>query len=165
MRMLIRAVFSFLIVAILSACQTTGDPREGGLYGWSEEKAKQRAESLAQRRKQLNSELQSLQNSNKQLSKTAVGLKDSITSRRETITKLVNEQLLLVEKISEQSAKNKAGQELQSILTNLFSSKHVICDNSCFVPLPDENITDEMIQRIQTENDRLIQTIGLITGL
>jgi len=164
MKALVQLVTPILIFASLSACQTTGNPKEGGLFGWSEEKAKLRAESLAQRRKQLNTELKSLQNQNKQLDKEATELKDSITARRKTINKLANEQLMLVQKITAQNAKNEAGKELQGILANLFSSKHVVCENNCYVPLPDESLTEEMIQRIRTENDKLIQTIGLITG-
>jgi hypothetical protein len=30
------------LVALVAACETTGDPREGGLFGWSETKARQR---------------------------------------------------------------------------------------------------------------------------
>jgi len=30
------------VVALLAACETTGDPRQGGLFGWSEAKARQR---------------------------------------------------------------------------------------------------------------------------
>lgn len=39
------AVFA---IFTLSACETTGDPRSGGLFGWSEEKARQRQESMEQ---------------------------------------------------------------------------------------------------------------------
>ena len=36
-----RFAFAFVAVA-LTACETTGDPRQGGLFGWSETKAKAR---------------------------------------------------------------------------------------------------------------------------
>jgi septal ring factor EnvC (AmiA/AmiB activator) len=35
-----------LLVLTLAACKTTGDPREGGLFGWSETKAKERQRDL-----------------------------------------------------------------------------------------------------------------------
>jgi len=31
-----------MALAVLSACETTGNPREGGLFGWSESKARER---------------------------------------------------------------------------------------------------------------------------
>jgi hypothetical protein len=66
----LRALFALLpLVALLSACETTGDPREGGLFGWSETKARQRqverraevaaAESAVMREQQRSAELQS----------------------------------------------------------------------------------------------------------
>lgn len=33
-------------LALLTACETTGDPNQGGLFGWSEGKAKQRQTAL-----------------------------------------------------------------------------------------------------------------------
>jgi len=40
--------FLFLSTLIVSACQTTGDPRQGGLFGWSEEQARARQSTLEQ---------------------------------------------------------------------------------------------------------------------
>ncbi len=33
-------------VAALTSCETTGDPRQGGLFGWSENKARDRQADL-----------------------------------------------------------------------------------------------------------------------
>lgn len=38
-------LMSFALLA-LAACKTTGDPRQGGLFGWSEKKAQQRQQSM-----------------------------------------------------------------------------------------------------------------------
>jgi len=35
---------SAVALATLTACETTGDPRQGGLFGWSESKARERQE-------------------------------------------------------------------------------------------------------------------------
>lgn len=40
-----------LLPLVLSSCETTGDPNQGGLFGWSSSKADQR---LEQRRNTLN---------------------------------------------------------------------------------------------------------------
>ena len=37
---------SALLLSLLAGCQTTGDPRDGGLFGWSEEKARDRQAAL-----------------------------------------------------------------------------------------------------------------------
>ncbi len=37
-----------LLPWVLGACQTTGDPRQGGLFGWSEDKARDRQRGLQQ---------------------------------------------------------------------------------------------------------------------
>ncbi|MFV1995512.1 MAG: hypothetical protein ACC661_08745 [Verrucomicrobiales bacterium] len=36
------AALSLVGMALLSSCQTTGDPTQGGLFGWSESKAQHR---------------------------------------------------------------------------------------------------------------------------
>jgi uncharacterized protein YdcH (DUF465 family) len=37
-----RLIVSITLSTLLTGCQTTGNPREGGLFGWSEEKARER---------------------------------------------------------------------------------------------------------------------------
>jgi hypothetical protein len=37
-----RVLFSLALLVLFAACETTGNPREGGLFGWSETKARQR---------------------------------------------------------------------------------------------------------------------------
>jgi hypothetical protein len=44
---MLRIIFAVLVITI-SGCQTTGDPTQGGLFGWSEEKAKLRQNELSQ---------------------------------------------------------------------------------------------------------------------
>ena len=46
------------ICAMLSGCETTGDPTQGGLFGWSEKKAQQRQE---EREETLSQEQQTAQ--------------------------------------------------------------------------------------------------------
>jgi uncharacterized protein YPO0396 len=76
------SVVAIHLLTLLAACETTGDPRQGGLIGWSEQKAverqrtfeaervaaqnkllqeTQRGSELATRQSQLSSEVQSLQ--------------------------------------------------------------------------------------------------------
>lgn len=41
-----KKLFFFLLLLLLFGCETTGDPRQGGLFGWNEGKAQQRQGSL-----------------------------------------------------------------------------------------------------------------------
>jgi len=43
------ALGAVAILATLSACETTGNPREGGLFGWSEHKAQDRQAQMESR--------------------------------------------------------------------------------------------------------------------
>jgi len=47
-----------LVCAVLCGCQTTGDPTQGGLFGWSERKAEERQ---AEREETLSREQQTMQ--------------------------------------------------------------------------------------------------------
>lgn len=44
-----RSGSALLSLAMLGACATTGDPHRGGLFGWSETKARNRQQELARR--------------------------------------------------------------------------------------------------------------------
>ena len=44
-----KAIFSLFLLTgltVLSSCATTGDPNQGGLFGWSESKAQNRQTNL-----------------------------------------------------------------------------------------------------------------------
>lgn len=88
------AIFSLL----LAGCQTTGDPRQGGLFGWSEEKAIQRQVGLETQLKQseqrqLTTQKQAvhLQDQKTKLTSQAEQLKAQIQSLRSKNQKLVLE--------------------------------------------------------------------------
>jgi len=46
-----------IALAALTACETTGDPRQGGLFGWSESKARERKEQRQTRVARAETEL------------------------------------------------------------------------------------------------------------
>lgn len=43
-----RLLLSVIALGTLASCQTTGDPSQGGLFGWSEGKAQGRQQDLKQ---------------------------------------------------------------------------------------------------------------------
>ena len=50
-RLLLLAISATSLV--LTSCETTGDPSQGGLFGWSQNKADQRIDERQQRLQQL----------------------------------------------------------------------------------------------------------------
>jgi len=49
-------LLSLASIALLSSCETTGDPTQGGLFGWSQNKADGRIEARERRLEQLDRE-------------------------------------------------------------------------------------------------------------
>ena len=49
-------LLSLASAALLSSCETTGDPTQGGLFGWSQNKADGRIEARERRLDQLDRE-------------------------------------------------------------------------------------------------------------
>jgi chromosome segregation ATPase len=58
---MLKKLMALSVMALLAAslgCQTTGNPREGGLFGWSSDKAQQRLDQRQQNLSQLKSRQQ-----------------------------------------------------------------------------------------------------------
>jgi len=69
----------FLVCAALCGCQTTGDPNQGGLFGWSEKKAQERQ---AEREETLSRE----QQTQRQEQQREAGLRREIHTNSEDLT-------------------------------------------------------------------------------
>ena len=52
---------------LLTSCETTGDPRQGGLFGWSESKAQDRLASRQERLDSLDSDSDRVSRSNSRM--------------------------------------------------------------------------------------------------
>ena len=51
-----RLLLCFAAITLLNSCATTGDPNQGGLFGWSQGQADQRIDAREQRLRQLQRE-------------------------------------------------------------------------------------------------------------
>ena len=49
-------LFSLTAALLLSSCETTGDPNQGGLFGWSQGKANARSAALDQHLQDVNAD-------------------------------------------------------------------------------------------------------------
>lgn len=98
-----QAIAALAVGAVCAGCETTGDPRQGGLFGWSETKAKARQEERRERIGSAQSELdgQSRQGSALESHDAAIGQKLSAAERQhaDAEARLRDEQQTLNEKL------------------------------------------------------------------
>jgi septal ring factor EnvC (AmiA/AmiB activator) len=81
-----------MVIAVVSAgCQTTGDPTQGGLFGWSEKKAQQRQQGLEQQNADAQGQLVSAQQQQSQLRRQEAGLQTQSAQLRGEIDRLMTE--------------------------------------------------------------------------
>ena len=83
---MLRSVVCLIIVLLfLAGCATTGDPRHGGLYGWSPEKAQGRIEDLQLRRTSEDDVAYKRQEESQRLEKQENELKAEYTKQRQQL--------------------------------------------------------------------------------
>lgn len=101
------------LCACLSACQTTGDPRQGGLFGWSEAQARQRQEALGNEDAQARQRLQAEQARGTELRGRQTGLDQETVRLQAQIDALADENLRLGRDLQQLMARRGvAGTEL-----------------------------------------------------
>jgi hypothetical protein len=80
-----------LLGFLFTGCQTTGDPTQGGLFGWSEKKAQVRQQSLEQGNEQAQQQLSSAQQQQSRLRRQQAGLEGESVRLRGEVDRLMNE--------------------------------------------------------------------------
>jgi septal ring factor EnvC (AmiA/AmiB activator) len=78
-------------VSMLSACETTGDPRAGGLFGWSESKAQVRQQDLQHEADAANTDSRAEQSRKAALEQTETGLSVENDALRGQLSSLLSE--------------------------------------------------------------------------
>jgi hypothetical protein len=84
---MLKIIFAILVITI-SGCQTTGDPTQGGLFGWSEEKAKLRQDELNQQLVKKQESLANERNKNITSLETKKKVSYDIKAREKTLKSL-----------------------------------------------------------------------------
>ncbi len=83
---------SVLLATLLTAgCQTTGNPREGGLFGWSEEKARERQSVLESQSETARRTAEDEQRRGEALAKQQAQARDHETAMRDQLRRLLSE--------------------------------------------------------------------------
>lgn len=80
-----------VIAMAASGCQTTGDPTQGGLFGWSPKKAQQRQQDLEQQNADARGRLVSAQQQQNQLRRKEAGLQTESAQLRSELDRLMSE--------------------------------------------------------------------------
>ena len=81
----------FILAMSVSACATTGDPRQGGLFGWSEKKAQERQTGLERDNSDAQSQLSAEQQQQRTLHGQEVSLQAESAHLRGEIDRLMAE--------------------------------------------------------------------------
>ena len=79
-----RAIILALLAGLSAAgCETTGDPNEGGYFGWSEEKAQERQQELLRQYEEEQAQLDAAQAERDRLSTNRSDLSASLEAQRQ----------------------------------------------------------------------------------
>ncbi len=103
-------------VLLLSGCETTGDPRRGGLFGWSESKAIERQNRLRDQLAASSARERSLREREDLLSQRRAELQTQVAVREEQVRQLQGELATLREGLALGSlTPREAGQQAEAL--------------------------------------------------
>lgn len=165
-RLLPRIALSTLVLFVLSGCKTTGDPTSGGLFGWSEDKAKTRQQNLSQQLADKQSQVADAQQQNKQLEAKNASLLKIKSQQQAVLEKLLIEQSRLTQQLQRLKKQNKlSSQELATIQAEnpwLQKSRQQVLEE--FRQLKQDNIFDQQLKKLASSNESLTKEIILLIG-
>ncbi len=161
-----RQLIILLIVISCSACETTGDPNQGGLWRWSKDKAITRQKVMEQQVNQLSSDNQKIEIQNQQLKYKNSKLQDEERVLKGQLNELIVERNQLLEQI-EQFNIDKA--DKHSRLSSLTKQYHLgqIEDSKLsdqFDLLNNADGKKKFLHGIEVQNQRLTDEIILLLG-
>lgn len=94
-KILWKCLAGFVAAGCLTGCQTTGDPRQGGLFGWSESKAIDRQERLREQLADSSARERSVQHREGTLVNRRAALESDVAIREERLRVLQEEVVAL----------------------------------------------------------------------
>lgn len=154
------AVLAITSGALLSGCATTGDPNAGGLFNWSESKAKQRQQNLQYQAVELENQIQ--QHKDDQLHYTSIKQQKSVETdvMEARLYKLLDENKRLKRTFKELSEKKSINnQQLQQLIAQLQHSKQNQATKDGFYQLSGADSRDHYLQAIEKENQQYADAI------
>lgn len=115
--MYLRVIFGpLLAVVLLSACETTGDPSQGGLFGWSQQKADARVENLQTEAEYYTKEADRTERRSRELDRELTQEKQKLLDQHQTLDQLLAENRKLHEKWLNLQSQHQAAETKKSTL-------------------------------------------------
>lgn len=161
-----KALTALVILVCIGGCQTTGDPKAGGLFGWSENKAEERKQELAQTIAQTQDEVAKSRQRNESLEAENTRLKTDKERREAILLRLIEEQVVLQQQL--------IGLEEQSVLSSNELAK--IQEENPWLSKTHEQVLQEFrefqrdnrfqqeLEALEGSNKKLTQEILLLIG-
>ncbi|USI27917.1 hypothetical protein ACD631_16300 [Alteromonas macleodii] len=161
-----RLIYATSLLIAISGCQTTGDPNHGGLFGWDENKAKQRQQALSKTQQTKQVEIEQLQTQNEALEHQASTNTQTLKQLNNAISMLHDEQTILRTQIQDLFQQNKISKgrlkELED--THNWLKLEETAEGQVYVEIDQPDLAKAKMQKMEQENKILIQEILLLIG-
>lgn len=150
-----------LSLGLLAGCQTTGDPTKGGLYGWDEEKAKQRQQHLKQSQQSRQALLAALEEKNQQLATETMAAAHQLALLRQERDMLHEQNQLLSKCLATVDDKKQRKQEELRVYEALHDLRATKIDQ---MQQNEINWQQEEINKLKVQKQMLLQEVHLLLG-
>ena len=161
-----KQITALIVMTLLAGCQTTGNPTQGGLFGWSEEQAKQRQATMQSELQYKRQELRAEENEKEGLQKQSAAVNNKIRQYQSNLEILLQEQSNLKAQIEQLQAEDKLSSDrIQKIYQQnpwLNKSRQEVLDE--FRLLLRDNVRQSQLQQIEQSNSQLTTEILLLIG-
>lgn len=166
-----RTKISLLLLACclfaLAGCETTGDPKQGGLWGWSEEKAQQRIDERETRKATLEEEQKAEAARTAALESESAekrAQRDALVAKTTTLDKELSalQQKIRTATVSTDEAKKRQW-ELSVQAKSLQSSLDKAQADAAITP--DVQAKQDEVKRLEAEIDRLLKEAEALSTL
>lgn len=156
-------LFSMLLVV---GCQTTGNPAQGGLFGWDEEKAKERSRVLEISANKKKAEVEQAKQTNNKIREKNQELVNTISSHRVVLNQLLDEREALKTQLEQLKNDNQiTGAELVRLQQeNPWLNKTREEVVSEFRSLQQDFILEQRINEFEAGNKALTSEVILLIG-
>lgn len=152
-------IFSVAVLAAVStACQTTGDPREGGLFGWSSQKADQRKTSLDAEAADAQNQAAAEQTRSKSTESQRAALQVDVATLQGQYSQLVTENTQLESQLRDLvQQKHLGGRKLRQLREELAQNQQA--RSSLAAPTAFDNAGVNSLDVLDQQNERLQQEV------
>lgn len=153
----IKLFLAFFLLFIVFGCATTGDPTKGGLFGWSEEKAKVRRTELEREANEARVRAREAKENQSNLNEREKGLDFQVKTLNNQLTRLMQENAALREEFEELMQQNNTlTEELTALQNELRQTQEE------WSTPPPMSFSEVQAQKVRQQNKRLNAAILLL---